>query len=687
MADLILELGVEELPASFVHRALQQMESWSSELEKQRLPHASAKTLATPRRLTWIVEGLAEAQPDREEVIMGPPWGVAFKDGAPTKAAEGFARKNGVELSALKKADTEKGDYVSAEVFEKGRSSEDVLRELLPNLLGGISFRKSMRWGDGEHAFGRPVQWLIAMLGETVLPVEFGGVTASNVSRGHRFLAPEEFPVSGAAEYVGRLREASVVVDMKERRTEMERALHQAAADCGGVLVDDAFLLEECATLVERPFVVPGSFEARFLDLPEEVVISVMRDHQRYFALRDPSGKLLPRYLNVVNTANAPESIAKGNDRVLKARLKDAAFFVVEDEKAPLLERRAKLDSVVFHRKLGTIGEKVERIATLAKTFASAFGVSEAQATEAAQLVKCDLETLIVFEFPELQGRMGRFYASREGVDAEVCAAIEEHYMPTGGHDPVAPNALGALIGICDRIDTLAGCFAVGLVPKGSADPFALRRAALGTLRSAAEGPVDVPLGAMLKAALSAFEKATPDTEETLLRFFEDRAKGLLRNEVEPDVAEASLATWVDGGHASVRALFERARALSEFRKTDGFESLAIAFKRAFNIAGRDARPWDAALLQEDEERTLVAAFEGAKERIEDAIGAEDFRGALSVIAADLRGPIDSFFDEVMVMCEDEKVRENRLALLSSIASVASQVAAFEKLQTQRSDA
>ena len=358
MPDLALEIGVEELPVSFVKQGLASLGQAAEELfAAARLPPETLEVMGTPRRLALRATNLPMTQPARSEVVSGPPWSAAFKDGEPTRAATGFASKHGVDVSDLKRLETDKGDYVSVQVHEEGKSAADVLQSLLPDLCKRVRFPKQMRWSDGEHSFGRPVHWIVSLLDDQVIPFEFAGTSAGRNTRGHRFLAPSEFGLASAGEYEIRLGSAHVIVRSEERLSTMRAALEKAAKDMGGELIIDKFLLQECATLVEEPFVVPGTFDEDFLALPEAVVVSVMRDHQRYFAVRAPGGGLLPRYLNVVNTALNPDSIAKGNDRVLRARLADARFFVEEDRKSKLETRLAKLDNVVFHRSLGTVGE------------------------------------------------------------------------------------------------------------------------------------------------------------------------------------------------------------------------------------------------------------------------------------------------------------------------------------------
>lgn len=690
MPDFLLEIGVEELPSSFVRAGLRSLEAAAGQLLAQHRLEAEVAVLGTARRLALQLRGLPAAQPAREETVQGPPWAAAFKDGQPTRAALGFAQKYGVEVEALTKVETPKGDYVSVHVREEGRPTAEVLAAILGDLCARITFPKSMRWGAGEFSFGRPIHWIVALLDDAVVPFRFADVAAGRLTRGHRFLAPESFPLPHANAYVDALDKAHVLVVTDQRRARMLQLLEEAASDLGGVLPPDDFLVDECVSLVEEPFVVPGSFEPEFLELPDEVVVSVMRDHQRYFAVRSAQGALLPRYLNVVNTAVDPETIAKGNDRVLRARLKDAQFFVAEDTK--VIEAsgfrvwRAKLDSVVFQRKLGTVGAKVERIRALAREFAPFVGVDPSAAAEAADLCKVDLESLIVFEFPELQGKMGRFYAERAGVAPEIAAAIEEHYQPAGAQDEVAPSALGALVGVADRIDTLVGCFLIGQQPKGNADPFGLRRAALGVVRTAFEGAIDVDLEGWIEVAARTYgplAEGKDDALADLREFFDARLRVWLKDRYPRDLVDACISAWrTEAGGHSLRDLRDRIEALERLRDTEHYAPLAVAFKRAHNIT-KDvaARTVDPSLLTEPAEQELGRIFAEVRPLVDARTEAGDYAGALQLVAERLKGPIDTFFDQVFVMVDDPAVRDNRLALLKGIADCVSRIVHFHRLQ------
>jgi glycyl-tRNA synthetase beta chain len=469
---------------------------------------------------------------------------------------------------------------------------------------------------------------------------------------------------------------------MALKKQRMHDALVAAAQQHGGQLSPDDFLLEECTSLVEEPFVVPGSIAEQFLELPDAVIVSVMRDHQRYFAVRGPDGALLPTYLNVVNTALAPEVIAKGNDRVLRARLADAQFFVREDRKSPLGGRLTRLDQVTFQAKLGSVGAKIRRVEALSRALAPAAGVPAEQAAQVALLCKMDLDTLIVFEFPELQGLMGRYYALAEGLPPDVADAIADHYKPTGASDDPAPTALASVVAVADRADTLVGCFGIGLVPTGSADPFALRRATLSLVRTAVDGAIDVNIADLLAAAYDGFPDGVLGARDAVLAQLDDfvraRLRAYYRERFPGDVVDACVLAWAGG---SVRDVAARIAAVDAFRERPEYEALTVAFKRAHNIT-RDIPRGDVqdALLEAGPEQALAAAWRGARTRIAEATANARYQDALAVVATDLRGPIDTFFDDVFVMVDDEALRQNRLNLLAEIADTVSRIAHFHAL-------
>ncbi len=680
MTSLLIEIGVEELPASFVARAAEQMPTLvKNALAAARLTHGTIEALGTPRRLALHVADVLDAQPDLEEEVLGPPRAAAFEaDGTPKQAAAGFAKKNGLDVSAVRIAKTDKGEYAAVTRKEKGLPAREVLGKVV-EAATKVTFPKAMRWGQGDIAFGRPVHWIVALFGSDVIDASFANVRAGRRTLGHRFLAPGWIELASADGYLDALRAAHVLPRTSERRAAMLTGLEKAAQDNHAEVVPDDFLVEENLTLVEEPQIVCGHFEDRFLTLPDDVIVAVMRGHQRYFAAREPSekgGRLLPRYFAVVNTALDPKTIVRGNDRVLRARLSDARFFVEEDRKKTLAERLPKLDGIVFQAKLGTVGEKVRRVGKLAAQLSG-----DAEAENLAMLCKADLVALIVGEFPELQGVMGRWYAQKEGLSDRHADVIRDHYLPKGASDVVPTDTLAAHIAVADRVDTLVGCVGVGIVPSGSADPFALRRAVLSVIRIALEGPIDVDARAVFAGAHAGYvaQGKTLAAEGETLAKLDDLVRGRMRSYLGEkhagDVIEACLAAWSGG---SIRDLVARVEALSGIRREAEFESLAVAFKRAHNItkdvAGSGAAISES-LFDHDAERALAKAFGAMEARIGEATSKGAYAEALRIVATELRGPIDLFFEQVFVMVDDSAVRANRLLLLARIAGTVSRIA------------
>ncbi|MEM9192702.1 MAG: glycine--tRNA ligase subunit beta [Myxococcota bacterium] len=678
--DVLLEIGVEELPVSFLRFALEAMPAlFEQRLAELRVDAGAVSVLGTPRRLTLHCEGVAEAQNDLSELVVGPPTRIALdEDGKLTKAGRGFLRKQGLAEDGFSVIENDKGAYLAFQREEKGRPTEELLPALLEGFIPAIPFPKAMRWGDGDLAFGRPIQWLVALFGQDLVPLTVAGIESGHHSLGHRFLAPGPVEIPDPGGYEEAMEAAHVIVSPEERRRRVEIALAEAAKALGGELVEDAFLLEECSSLVEAPFVVPGGFDETFLDLPAEVIVSVMRDHQRYFAVRDGKGKLLPHYLNVVNTARDPETIRRGNDRVLRARLQDARFFVDEDRKVGLDPRVEELDRIVFIRKIGTVGDKVKRLADLA------FGVvGDERVRTAARLAKADLATLIVGEFPELQGAMGRFYALEENADPDVADAIRDHYLPQGKSDVLPAKALSAALGVADRIDTLVGCFGLGLTPTGSADPYALRRAALGIIRIAEGGLLpELDLRGLVDEAYDRYPGESLASKSkvagALDEFFRARLRAYYQDRYPGDVVVACLGAWPG---KSIRDFGARLEAIDAFRKLPAFDALAIAFKRAHNIAKEAERgELDRSLLEAGPEVDLVERFEKVAPLLDEAPSSGAYREAFFAVAEELRAPIDLYFDKVLVMHEDPAIRENRLRLMARIADSISQLAHVHEL-------
>lgn len=689
--DLLLEIGVEELPATFVAQAVATLpDLMIKALGQLRLAHGRVWASGTPRRLALTVDGIAEAQPDLDEQVMGPPSRAAFDaTGKPTKAAEAFAAKLGCSVDALIRVDTPKGEYIAGQKKEKGAPAMQLLPQALAQICGSIPFRKSMRWGTGDVAFGRPVRWLLALFGSDVITFEFAGLTSGRTSQGHRFLAKEPFAVQTPGEYRAALAARHVVVDIQERKRVMVERLDAAAKSIGGKLIDDEFLVEENSSLVEDAKVVVGQFEDVFLKLPEQVILNVARGHQRYFGVRDQNGKLMPRYLAVVGTAENPANVQRGNDRVMRARLSDARFFHETDLSHPLGERASKLNEVTFHKRLGSIGDKVRRIEALVTQLGSELKLDAATiavAKQGAPLAKCDLVTLMVGEIPELQGEVGRTYAILQGIEPAVANVIAEHYQPKAADDPTAPSAAGALVAIADRIDTLVGCFAIGQVPSGNADPLALRRATLGVLRTLLDRKWDLSLEGAIRAAYAGYagvklDASANETVDKLRTFFKDRLRGLLPQPT--DVIDACLAAEADRPlDASLRA-DALAKVDPELRATVG-----EVFKRAANIAreAKDGEPVAPATICSEvhpSEQRLFDAVATLKQKLAEARVRREYPPALGAIA-EFAPILAQYFVDVFVMAEDLAVRDNRLRQMRDIHRTCSTLANFDLLANRK---
>lgn len=682
--ELFLEIGTEEIPAGFIPRALAEMEATiARELTNARLTCGRIRTLATPRRLVLAVEDIPSVQPDAFITATGPSRKAAYDaDGKPTKAAEGFARGQGVDVSALEIVTTEKGEYIAVTRQEVGRPTFDLLAEILPGLIAGIPFRKSMRWGDLDVRFARPIHWIVALFDGAVVPFTFGNIASGTVSRGHRFMANRTFPVRNLAHYLEECERHFVIPDPERRKEIIRRETHRTAAAAGGHLLPDEELLDQVVYLVEYPSVVHGTFSNEFLKVPREVLITSMRSHQRYFSIVDGEGKLMPGFITINNTlAEDPTVVVKGNERVLRARLSDARFFFEEDQKVRLDERVEALKKVVYQQKLGTSFEKMERFRSIAIGLAEKLKPEvKEQTSRAAWLCKADLVSGMVGEFPEVQGIMGREYALLEGEAPDVASAIAEHYLPVQAGGDLPASDIGAFVSIADKLDTVCGCFGVGLIPTGAADPYALRRATIGIISIILNRGYRLPLTPLINQALDLLSpkltRPRAQVADDVLEFFRGRFVNLMSGEFASDAIDAAVS-------ASFNDLVEvRARiaALAEFTGHPDFEPLTVAFKRVGNIIkdGTDS-PVDPALFQDAAERELYEAFQSVKSTVTATVAAGSWLEALTCIAT-LRGPVDTFFDKVMVMAEDERIKTNRLALLTVIARMFGRIADFSRI-------
>ena len=679
---LLLEIGTEEVPAHVMPGILSQLkENAAKTFEELRIEYKNIKTLGTPRRSALLVEGLAEQQADLSKENRGPAVNIAFDaDGNPTKAAQGFARGQGVKPEEL----VTKDGYVYAMVHEKGGQTVDLLGDTLKGLVDGLNFPNNMHWADLDYKFIRPLRWLVALYGQDVIDFEVANVKSGRTSRGHRFLSEGDFEIANAEDYVEACRKASIIVDQNERCEIIRQQIAEVAAANGGQAEVNEDLLEEVLYLVEYPTALCGKFDEKYLALPAEAVITPMRDHQRYFpVLKD--GQLLPLFITIRNGGKEHlETVQHGNERVLRARLEDAQFFFDEDRKKTLEQHGEKLKTVVFQDGLGTIYDKALRLEVLAGYIADAIGANEQDkkdAVRAAKLAKADLVTGMVTEFTELQGVMGREYALLDGETKAVAQAIDEHYMPRFAGDSQPASVAGRIVSLADKIDTIVGTFSRGLIPTGSQDPFALRRQALGIVNMLKEAQYHISLSQLVAKAMELLKIADAGQQAKLQNDVADFMKLRLKNVladagIRYDVVDAVFVTVDD-----IYGVFLRAQAVNEAVKQD-MEKTIQAFVRTGNIA-RKAEDVQAAveadLLAEQVEKDLYKAYENAASKVEKKIVAQDYAGAIATLSQ-LAAPIDAFFDGVMVMDKDEKIKNNRLGLLKLVDNLICQVADFSKI-------
>jgi glycyl-tRNA synthetase beta chain len=692
--ELLLEIGTEEIPAAFLPKALVDMEEIiRRELEANRISSGQIRTMGTPRRLVLAVAAVAERQEDLIVEKLGPALSVAFDaDGRPSKAALGFARGQGIDVTALSTAVNPKGEYVCARRQITGEVTEGLLPAILTKVITEIPFRKSMRWSDLEFRFARPIHWILALFGGQIVPFRIADIESGGTSYGHRFMSPAAFSVSSLADYLARARDRFVIVDPAERQKVIREEIAREAAAAGGVVLEDEGLLETVTYLTEYPTAVCGSFDRTYLALPKEVLTTTMISHQKYFPLLDGHGNLLPFFLTINNTlARDPAVVRRGNEKVIRARLADARFFFEEDRKIPLERRVEDLRKVVFHTLLGTSYEKVLRFRELAGRIAGRIApmhgpqaAFEKQVDRAAFLAKADLDTQMVGEFAELQGIMGREYALLAGEDPVVARAIYEHYLPTAAGGELPETDAGAVVSIADKLDSICGFFGVGLIPTGTTDPYALRRQALGVINIILQKRYGLLLDSLVDESLAVLapllKRPLAETRADVLEFFRGRFENqLLAQGRAYDVVDAVLAA----GFVDLVAASEKIAAMEAFKSHPDFQPLAIAFKRVANII-RDFQgvAVDPSLFTESEERNLHEAFLRIRGAVLDQITRGDYATALTGMAQ-LRGPVDAFFEGVLVMAPQENIRGNRLSLLAEISILFHDVADFSRIVTE----
>ena len=687
MAELLLEIGTEEIPAGYLENGLKEFKRLAGEcLKENRIDLAGGlEVYGTPRRLVLMGKGVSEKQKDLIQEVTGPPKKVAYdKNGVPTRAAEGFARKQGVSVEELQTIETPKGEYLYVKQEIPGKPTLEILSERLPGIIGEIPWPKSMRWGEVGFPFVRPVHWILCLLGGSVVPFEAAGVQSGSTTRGHRFMGPEAVSVSNIADYLKVMESAFVVLDPLERQRVVVKAARDAAASVGGVPADDPELVQTVANLTEYPTAVCGGFEKAFLDLPDAVLITAMREHQKYFAVYDEKGALMPNFVAVNNTKTRDESVVcRGHERVLRARLSDADFFLKEDRKRPLLDRLEDLKQVIYQAQLGTSYAKVMRVETLAEHIAGMVLPEQVdRAKLAARLAKCDLVTHMVIEFPSLQGAVGKAYAALEGYEDDICSGIHEHYLPLKAGGALPQSKIGAVVGMADRLDTIAGCFAVGLEPTGKADPFALRRHALAIIRIMEDTGWDLSFRQLVEKALSLLageiEFDFDATFARVLDFIRERYKNMmLRSDYASDLVEAAIC----GPFDCILSLRPKMEQLKEFTlSSDEFTPLALTFKRVNNIIKKQPMVFEVnpELFKEDAEKDLWETYQSLKDDVAVCISRSAFLEALGIMTR-LRTPVDQLFDNVEILTHDDALRENRVGLLQLISSFVLTIADFSK--------
>jgi len=698
--ELLFEIGAEEIPAGMLPKAVSELQAiverhLAAENYQQGV---QVETFGGPRRLTAWVRGLLAKQPDVESEVTGPPKSVAYDpSGAPTRAAASFAERHGVPLHEVYLVPTPKGEYLAAKVVKRGRTAHELLLEILPRVIHDLPWPRTMTWTGLEGArFIRPIRWLVGVLDGKPLKFTFGGITAGETTVGHRFLGKSKIQVANFTDYEKKLRANGVIVRPSERRAKIERELAVYLKRTGHHVHHDPELLQAVTYLNEFPHVIEGNFDPAFLELPDEILITVMRDHQKYFAVEKRGGELAPAFLAVINLAKDSQGLVRaGHERVLRARFADARFFWQSDQKVRLADILPKLEKITYESRLGSYHAKVERMRAIARWLTEQWynlGMVQARvadADRAAELAKCDLATEMVREFTELQGIVGGLYARAQGEPEVVADAVYDHYRPVGLDDPIPRNLIGCAVALADKVDSIVGCFSVGVVPTGSSDPYALRRAALGIVKIILDQKLSVSLSLTVGAASRALmthapkRQVTPQQEKQVLEFLEERAKFVLKE--KSGYAYDEVAAVFRTGADDLVDVEKRLKALKAIRRTRNFEPLAVSFKRIRKIlekaslSAAELQSVNPQLLEKDAEKQLHAAVRKAAANVGVNKRAGNYQAALEEIAG-LRKVVDSFFEEVMVMAEDEAVRKNRLALLAELLREFTTIADFSEL-------
>ncbi len=687
--NLLIEIGTEELPPTALKRLSTAFTDGIVEgLAKAELSHGEVKSYATPRRLAVLVSDLITGQQDKEVERKGPSLKAAFDDdGNPTKAAEGFARSCGTDVNALQTVETEQGAWLVFRSRQQGRQTAELIPAIVNESLDKLPIPKRMRWGALKAEFVRPVHWLVLLFGDEVIDAEILSVQAGRETRGHRFHHPDTLYLGEPEAYAPLLEsEGRVIADFNDRREAIRAQVMEAAAATGGEAIIDEDLLDEVTALVEWPVAILGNFEERFLEVPPECLISTMKSNQKYFHLLDKDGKLLPHFITISNIESSdPDKVREGNERVVRPRLSDADFFWNQDRSKRLEDHIERLKSILFQKKLGTLYDKTARVTYLAGIIADAIGGDRSHAERAAQLAKCDLMTEMVYEFPELQGIMGRYYAHHDGEHAEVAEALEEQYLPRYAGDTLPASKTGQALALADKLDTLSGIFGIGQHPTGDKDPFALRRAALGALRIVIDKGLEVDLDVLLHQAVASQEQAgiklERDTVSEVFDFMLERLRHLYQ---EQGISSDAFSAVAARRPTQPLDFEQHIKAVTAFRELPEAESLAAANKRIHNILKKAEecipQSADISKLQEPAETALAEKLAELAGKVEPLLAARDYTSALKQLAV-LREPVDAFFDDVMVMVDDAELRANRLGLLNQLQGLFLRVADLSLLQ------
>jgi len=687
MSELLLEIGTEEIPSDYLENGLKELKRLAElYLKDNRIEiKGGLHTYGTPRRLVLVGKSIADTQEDTIQAITGPPQKAAFdEEGKPTKAALGFAKKQGVSVDELQLLETPKGVYLYIKRKMPGRLTITILSEVLPKLIATIPWPKSMRWGSQEFSFVRPIHWVLALFNGTIIPFEVAGVTSGAQTRGHRFMAPQSMEIEGLEDYLQKMNESSIIINQKEREDRVEKAVITAVKTVSGLPVIDPELLFTVTNMVEFPSAICGGFDKAFLAIPDPVLITAMKEHQRYFSVRDHEGNLMPNFVAVNNTIARDESmVRKGHERVLQARLADANFFFKEDRKRLIEDRLEDLKTVIYQAELGTSFDKVQRFTRLAEYLAEQIIPEKIDDVGlVAKLCKCDLVTEMVMEFPSLQGVMGEEYARLDGYPEDICKAISDHYLPIQAESQLPESLIGSIVGIADRMDTIVGFFSMGLEPDGTADPYALRRQALAIIRIVRDKKIAISFQDFIHKSASILNETISfdqkKIEDSVINFIKNRFKNLLLSDaITQDFIEAVISIDFNFLHQAEKKI----QALQRFRDiSKDFETLAIAFKRIINIGKSFEEMYSVNpdLFEHKSEEGLWKTFQLVQDEAKREIDRENYFEALSIISRIIK-PVDEFFSEVMVMAEDKRVKENRLGILKSLQVFFLQVADFSK--------